>query len=113
MLSGLSGATGLAGSSTLIAPPPPSASCANGLNNQRIRNDLSGHCKSNLSNLERAKLGACSLDHEDAGEGKPSFNFLSPARSRTVDRALCIPITNVGSVTFQEKLEEEALTKAA
>lgn len=70
MLSGLSGATGLMGSSTLIPPVPcSSASCANGLNNLRIRNDLSGHGKSNLSNLERAKLGACSVDHEDAGEG--------------------------------------------
>lgn len=39
------------------------------LNNARIRNDLGGSSnKSNLSNLERAKLGACATD-DDCSEG--------------------------------------------
>lgn len=69
-LGGANGQMAMMGSSGVLATMAPvpcgSASCANGLNNLRIRNDLSAHGK---SNLERAKLGACSLDHDDPGEG--------------------------------------------
>lgn len=59
------GANGIAGATAAVG----------GLNNTRIRNDLgcSSGTKSNLTNLERAKLGPNSLD-DDCSEGI-SLNF--------------------------------------
>lgn len=41
------------------------------MNNARIRNDLGTLSKSNLSNFEKAKLGACALGtvDDDCSEG--------------------------------------------
>ena len=48
------------------------ASASAGLNNARIRNDLG--TKTNMTNLERAKLGVMADDDPSAsGEGRPSF----------------------------------------
>lgn len=83
---GVNGAT--AGATGVVIGGIGGSATTSGLNNARIRNDL-GATKSNLTNLERAKLGAHSIDDE-CSEGKQLQHTLKKTLSMNI-----IPVNNI------------------
>jgi len=86
----------------------PLAAVAGGsLNNTRIRNDLGG--KNTLTNLERAKLGACALEEDtDGAYGGSVSSTAELYKNREADQ--CNP--NLYNFNIYHTIDEEKVSKS-